>query len=132
MEITVTNNDGEATTAFGLMCHQQDTTSNYYYLAMTPAGEYAIALAADGTNDVFLTNGDQWAASDLIKKRQASYRVGADCGNGKLTLYVDGQEIASASDDTYTTGVVGIFTWSGENVSSADTTFDDFVLTSLK
>jgi hypothetical protein len=132
MEITATNNDGESTTAFGLMCYQQETTSNYYYLAMTPAGEYAIVLAADGVSDVFLTNDDQWASSDLINKNRAFYRVAADCGNGKLTLYVDGKEIASVSDSTYTSGGVGAFTWSGEDVSTADVTFDDFVIKSLK
>ena len=132
MEITATNNDGESTTAFGLMCYQQEATASYYYLAMTPAGEYAIVLAADGETDVFLTNNDQWGTSDLIEKRKSSYRIGADCGNGTLTLYVDGQLIDSVSTDTYTDGVSGVFTWSGENVDSADVTFDDFVIKSLK
>src|SRR5258706_6434630 len=131
-EVTVTNNDGESTTAFGIMCDQQDTTSNYYYLAMTPGGEYTIALAARDKTDVFLTNNDQWASSDLIKKNASSYRVGADCGNGTLTLYVDGQRIDSVSDNTYGNGSVGAFAWSGENVSHADVSFDDFILTSLK
>ena len=35
------------------------------------------------------------ARKDLIEKNKSSYRVGADCGNGTLTLYVDGQQIAS-------------------------------------
>jgi serine/threonine protein kinase len=131
-EVTVTNNDGESTTAFGIMCDQQDTTSNYYYLAMTPGGEYTIALAAGDKTDVFLTNNDQWASSDLIKKNASSYRVGADCGNGTLTLYVDGQRIDSVSDNTYGSGSVGAFVWSGENVTHADVSFDDFILTSLK
>jgi serine/threonine protein kinase len=131
MEITVTNNDGEPTTAFGLMCFQQETTTNYYYLAMTPGGEYAIVLAADGESDVFLTNNDQWGDSNLIEKDKDTYRIGVDCGYGILTLYVDGQLIDSVFDETYTNGGVGVFTWSGENVSNADATFDDFVLESL-
>ena len=131
-EVTATNNDGEPTTAFGIMCYQQETTSDYYYLAMTPAGEYTIAIAEGDKSDVFLTNNDQWAKSDLIKKNASSYRVGADCSNGTLTLYVDGQRIDSVSDSTYANGGVGAFTWSGENVSSADVTFDDFTITSLK
>jgi hypothetical protein len=99
---------------------------------MTPAGEYAIVLAADGETDVFLTNNDQWGTSDLIEKKKSSYRIGADCGNGVLTLYVDGQLIDSVSDSTYTDGVSGLFTWSGENVDTADVSFDDYLLTSLK
>jgi hypothetical protein len=58
--------------------------------------------------------------------------VGGDCGNGKLTLYVDGKQIASVSDNTYGNGRVGLFIWSGEKVSSADVTFDDFLITSLE
>ena len=131
-EITVTNNDGESTTAFGILCDQQSTNTDYYYLAMTPGGEYTIGVAATGKADVFLTNNNQWASSDLIKKNASSYRVGADCGNGKLTLYVDGQLIKTVSDGTYSNGSVGAFTWSGENVTHADVSFDDFILTSLK
>ncbi|HEX9840924.1 MAG TPA: hypothetical protein VGA72_16360 [Anaerolineales bacterium] len=132
MEVTVINNDTDSTTAFGLMCNQQGGEDNsFYYFAMTPAGEYAIAKAAAGQTDVFLTNNDEWASSDLISKNASSYRVGADCGNGNLTLYVDGQQIASISDSTYTSGGVAIFTWSGEEVASANVSFDDFAMTEL-
>ena len=131
-EITATNNDGESTTAFGIMCYQQDVASSYYYVAMTPGGEYVIAINSDENPDVFLTNNGHWETSDLIEKGSSSYRVGADCGDGKITLYVDGQQIDLVSDNTYTDGSVGVFAWSGVSVSSADVTFDDFILQSLK
>jgi len=130
-EVTVINNGTDATTAFGLMCNKQGTSNAFYYFAMTPAGEYAIAKAADGQSDIFLTNNDQWASSDLIAKDASSYRVGADCGNGTLTLYVDGQQIASVSDASYTGGGVALFTWSGEEANSTDVSFDDFLMTPL-
>ena len=66
----------------------------------------------------------------LIAKEADSYRISGDCGNGKLTLYVDGKQIASISDNTYGSGHVGLFIWSGEKVSSADVTFDDYLLRS--
>ena len=131
IEVTVINNHTDSKTAFGIMCDQQTTTSDFYYLAMTPAGQYAIAKAATGQSDVFLTNNDKWAKSDLITQDASSYRLGADCGNGTLTLYVGGQKIASASDSTYTKGNVGVFNWSGEDVPAADVTVDDFVMTKL-
>ena len=131
MEVTVNNNGTDPTTAFGFMCYQQTIDSSFYYFAITPAGEYGIAKAAVAISDVFLTNNDQWAKSDLIAKNAPSYHMSADCGNGTLTLYVDGKQIASVSDSTYTTGSVGLFTWSGEDAPSADVTFDDFVLTKL-
>lgn len=132
IEVTVTNNETDPTTAFGVLCNEQGTTASYYYFVMTPGGEYAIVKAVVGQTDLFLTNDNQWAASDLITQNAASYRIGADCGNGALTLYVDGKEIASVSDSTYTTGRVGLLTWSGEEASSTDVTFDDFAVTALK
>ncbi|RPJ28871.1 MAG: hypothetical protein EHM33_02940 [Chloroflexi bacterium] len=131
MEVTVINNGTDSTTAFGIMCNQQEVNNNFYYLAMTPAGEYAIAEAADGQKDVFLTNEDAWAASDLIAKDAPSYSVGADCGNGTLTLYVDGQQIASVSDTSYTSGGVALFIWSGEEATTTDVSFDDFLMMEL-
>jgi len=68
----------------------------------------------------------------LIDTNTSSHRIGADCGNGTLTLYVDGKVIDSVTDYTYANGGVGLFAWSGLNISSADVTFDDFIMTSLK
>ena len=67
----------------------------------------------------------------MIAENAASYRIGADCGNGTLTLYVDGNQIASVSDTTYTTGRVGVIAWSGDEAPAADVLFDDFVVTRL-
>ena len=131
IEVTVINNGTDPTTAFGFICNQQVVENSFYYFAITPGREYAIVRAQSGLTDVFLTNNDQWATSDLIPQNAASYRIGADCGNGTHTLYVDGQQIASVTDTTYGIGGVGLFTWSGEEVSSADVTFDDFVMTKL-
>ena len=130
MEVTVINNDTDPTTAFGFICAQQPKKWSFYYLAATPAGEYAIIRATDGGDDVFLTGDGKWASSDRIAFEASSYRVAADCGGGRLTLYVDGQQIASVTDNTYGTGGVGLFTWSGDKAPSADVTFDDFLLTS--
>jgi hypothetical protein len=131
MEGTFTDNGSDPTTAFGFLCQQQAATSSFYYFAITLAGEYAIARAEEGKNDVFLTNNDKWATSPLITKNAKSYRVGADCGPGKLVLYVDGQKIDTAFDSTYTSGNVGAIVWSGEKAAKTDMSFDDFELTQL-
>jgi serine/threonine protein kinase len=132
IEATAINNGTDATTAFGIMCNQQVVENSFYYFAMTPGGEYAIAKAVAGETDLFLTNNDRWASSDLIAQNADSYRLGADCGNGTLTLYVGGQQIASVSDSSYTTGGVGLFTWSAEEATTTDVSFDDFVMTELR
>ena len=133
MEVTVIINDTDSNTAFGIMCNQQASADDsYYYFAITPSAQYVIAKAETGETDIFLTNNDDWGTSALITKNASSYRVGADCSNGKLTLYVDGQQIASASDSSYTTGGVGLFTWSAVEATTTDVSFDDFVITELQ
>jgi hypothetical protein len=132
MEVTALNNGSDSATAFGFMCNQQyPITDSRYYLAITPGGEYAIGKAALALDDVILTKNGEWGKSNLIAKNAASYRIGADCGNGKLTLYVDGQPVDSASDSSYTNGRITLFVWSTDNLSKANVTFDDFLMTKL-
>ncbi len=132
VEVTVIINDTDPNTAFGILCNQQASNDgSYHYVAVTPSGQYAIAKAEAGQTDLFLTNNDEWGTSGSITKNASSYRVGADCGNGTLTLYVDGRQIASVSDSSYTTGGVGLFTWSAQEATTTDVSFDDFVVTSL-
>ena len=132
MEVTVLNNGTDSSTAFGFMCHQQyPITDSRYYLAITPGGEYAIGKAALALDDEILSNNGEWGKSDLIAKDAASYRLGADCGNGKLVLYVDGKQITSATDSTYTNGSITLFIWSGDMVDAVNVTFDDFLMTKL-
>jgi hypothetical protein len=132
MEVIVTNNGSDPDAAFGFFCNKQyPIDDSRYYLAVSPNGEYAIAKAALAVDDEILTNNGQWETSDLITKDAASYRLGADCGNGTLTLYVDGQQIDSVSDSTYTSGGIALFVWSGEEVKTVNVSFDDFLMTQL-
>jgi hypothetical protein len=132
MEVTVINNNTDSNTAFGFLCNRQSDGDSFYYLVATPNGQYVIAKATAGADDIFLTNNYEWAYSDLITEDASSYRVGADCGaDGTLTLYVDGQEIDSVTDSSYSSGGVGLMTWSGDGSSNANVSFDDFLVTDL-
>lgn len=132
MEVTALTNGTDSTTTFGLMCNQQSEADNsFYYFAIAPTGEYAITKSTAGENDVVLTNNGEWASSDSIAANADSYRIGADCGNGTLTLYVDGQQIDSVSDASYVSGGVALFTSSGPEVVSSNASFDDFLMTEL-
>ncbi len=129
VEVTAKNDSTDSTGAFGIICNMQVTDTSYYF-SVTGAGEYAIGRYTL-TDDVLLTNDGKWGKSDAIPSGAASYRIGADCGNGTLTLYVDGQQVDSVSDTTYTTGNVGLFAWSGEELNGTNVSFDDFVVTKL-
>lgn len=130
IEVTVHNRSTDSNAAFGVVCHQQVTGDSHYYFAVTPNQQYAIVKAALAQDDVFLTNNDEWGDSDLIPLDAETYQLGVDCGSS-LTLYVNGQQIASATDSSYTKGEVGLFAWSGEDTAGTTAVFDDFVVTSL-
>ncbi len=131
IEVTAKNNSSDPNATFGIICNQGVVDDNMYYFAVTANGQYAIAKGAVASEDLFLTNNDEWADSDLIPLGADSYRVGAECGNGTLTLFVDGQQIDSVQDSTYTSGMVALFAWSDEEENGTDITFDDFSITRL-
>lgn len=130
IEVTAKNDSTDSTGAFGIICNMQVLDTSYYF-AITGAGEYAIGRYTL-MDDVLLTNDGEWGTSDAITSGAASYRIGADCGSdGTLTLYVDGQKIDSVNDTTYSSGYIGLFAWSGEEVDGTNVSFDDFVVTEL-
>ena len=129
IEVTAINNSTDSAGAFGVICNLQITNTSYYF-AVTGAGEYAIGRYTFA-GDTLLTNDGQWSKSNMIAPDADSYRIGADCGNNTLTLYVDSQQVDSVSDSTYTSGNVGAFAWSGEQLNGTDVSFDDFVVTRL-
>jgi serine/threonine-protein kinase len=131
LETTVINNDTDQYTTFGLFCNQQTDGQSFYYFGITPAGQYAIARVDSGTLENFITNNGQWGYSNLIETNAPSYHVEAACGNGVLTLSVNGKQIDTVTDTTYTSGRAGVFIWSAEQATKTDISFDDFLLANL-
>lgn len=132
IDVTIENNSTEEIATFGVMCDQQSASDAYYYFGISPNGEYAISKAEIGKEDTVMTNNGEWLASDLIPKNAGSYKLGADCGNGTLTLYVEGKKVDSVQDGTYSQGMVGVFAWSAKEQSGTSVVFHDFVMTEAK
>lgn len=130
IEVTAINKSTDSAGAFGIICKLRITNTSYYF-AVTGAGEYAIGKYTFAGNTL-LTNNGQWVKSDKVAADADSYRMGVDCGKNTLALYVDGQLVDSVSDTTYTSGNVGLFAWSGEQLNGTEVAFDDFVVTKLR
>lgn len=133
IHLEVTGRDVNKTedTSFGIICNFDEAKTSFYYAAIDGQGYYVISRTDSNTDDTFLTGGGDWSQSADIEKDAASYRVGMDCGGGKITLYVDGKQIDSVEDSTYTAGDVGLLAWTGKK-GDGEVHFDDFVVTSLK
>jgi hypothetical protein len=123
-------NTGAADPTFGVLCGYKDD-KNFYYMGLGVDAYYAIAKYVDDTLTIMTSDNNQWIQSDAIKQNADSYKIEADCGNGRLALYVDGKQIASVEDPDYSKGNVGLFGRSFDN-SGVEVHFDDFVVTELK
>jgi hypothetical protein len=125
---TTIRNVGEATDhAFGVICNYQDT-NNHYFLGIGADGYYAIVLVQDGVTQRLSSDEDVWVFSDDIPQNASSYQLGADCADGRLALYVNGEEIAAVNDSTFVSGDVGVFVATFEQ-GNAEVRFDNFVVT---
>ena len=127
IEVSVNNTSSDEDAMFGVVCNEQGSTQAFYYVGISPSGYYAFIKSSVALEDVYLKEG----TSDVISASASSMRIGLDCGNGTLTLYVNGQQIDSVSDASYPNGVVGLFAASDDLDSGATVTFDDFVMTKL-
>jgi hypothetical protein len=130
IEVSATN-PGDATDAgFGLLCNYKDD-DHFYLLGIGSDGLYSIQKKDGASNYQILSSQDgYWSKSDQITVNAAQYRIGADCGNGKLTLYADGNEIASVDDATFSEGDAGLFAQSAKQ-ANVEVHFDNFIVTSL-
>jgi hypothetical protein len=127
IEASANNESTDPQALFGIVCNEQGTTNSFYYVGVSPDGYYSFIKSSVAQEDVFLKDG----SSNVISSSASSMRLGLDCGNGGLTLYVNGQRIDGVSDSTYTSGVVGVFTASEDEQAGAKVTFDDFAVTKL-
>jgi len=132
LEVTATRVDTTMDTEMGIKCHTQLKTENSYIVMITSQGNYAIMLGIEDDSDKILSNNGEWANSGLIKKNENSYRIGMDCGNNAITLYVDGVKIDTVYDSTYSEGGIGLIVGSDNESEQTIVTFDDFLMKKLK
>jgi hypothetical protein len=112
---------------FGILCRYRDA-DNFYYFAVSADGYYAIFRRAEGDMKVLTANGKGMLFSSSIKTDRQVNRVAAVCRGDELSLYANGQWLATVTDDTHANGDVGIGAGSGpEGITRV--LFDNFVVT---
>lgn len=129
LEVDIKNESTDPEAFFGFICNEQGTTESFYYVGVSPDGYYAFIRASLALEDVNMKNGMSDVVSSGISAGNA--RLGLDCSNGSMTLYMNGQMIDSVSDSTYTNGVVGLFAATESLANGTDVTFDNFAMTKL-
>ncbi len=128
LEVNVQNNSTDPEVSFGFICNEQGTTNNFYYVGVSPDGYYTFTKSKIVGEDEILKKG----TSDIIAASAQSMRLGLDCKNGSMALYVNGQLIDSVSDSTYTSGTFGLFGATDDEQNGASLIFDDFATSKIE
>ncbi len=113
-----------ADAGFGLVCRMQDG-ENYYRFGIGNDGTYSIAVVVDDEAALLTSDDGFWSESNLIDPAARTFELEARCFGDDLELYVNDQLVDSVTDDTYTSGSVGVFseTFTAPNASVAFTSF---------
>jgi hypothetical protein len=108
---------------YGVACRLQQE-SDGYYLLVSGDGYYTIikSVSDEWTNLV------DWTESDAINQGNASNSIRATCDGDTLTLEVNGELVATATDTQFTSGDIGMAAVSYE-ATSTQVQFDDIRVT---
>jgi hypothetical protein len=112
---------------YGVLCRYQDA-DGFYYFAVSADGYYAIFRRAEGDMKILAGDGSGMLSSPHIKTGTQVNRVLGVCDGEELSLYVNGQWLATVTDDAYAQGDVGLGASSGPQ-GVTRIVFDNFVVT---
>ena len=127
VEVDATKVDGELDDDFGVLCRYSGEPSapNYYFFYISSDG-YAVIGKNDQGGSTYLSS-DQMQPTDAIIQGYATNHLRADCIGSTLTLYVNDQMVAVATDSSLASGDVGLVGGTFD-IPSSTFEFDNFVV----
>lgn len=124
VEVDATKVGGPDDNDFGVICRYQDT-QNFYAFLISSDGYYGVLRVVDGSSGTIGSDGME--QSDAILQGASTNKVRADCVGSELTLYVNGRQVTSVNDSTFSSGDVGLMAGTFEQVGT-DILFDNFLV----
>lgn len=114
---------GPEANEMGVICRYQDT-ANFVYGSVGSDGFYAIVEVANN-NSTILTGEGKFQQSDAIPRGDETYFIQLACVGDRYTLFVNGEEIDSATSSVFSSGKVGLLAGAFEK-GGVEILFDDF------
>ncbi|MGA2504939.1 MAG: hypothetical protein ABSG01_12685 [Anaerolineales bacterium] len=124
IEVEATKIGGPDDNAFGVQCRYQDV-DNYYFFYISSDGYAGIGIDSAGTKTIISSADGNLASNSNINQGAATNHIRADCIGNVLTLYVNGTQVASATDSSFTGGDVGLIAKT-YTVAGTDILFQNF------
>jgi hypothetical protein len=103
IEVDATKIGGPDDNAFGVICRYQDM-DNYYYFYISSDGYVGIGMNIAGMRTIISDSSGNLTSDSSINQGAASNHLRADCIGNTLTLFVNGTQVATATDSSFTTG----------------------------
>lgn len=111
--------------AFGVICRYVDT-DNFYFFVISSDGYAGIAKYVNNELSV-ITGSGQMEATDAISQGASSNHIQASCVGSTLTLTVNGTQLYSITDTSFSTGDVGLVA-KAFSEGGVDINFDNFIV----
>lgn len=104
----------------GVLCRYQDA-DNHYALEVSEDGYYSIWKRVNGEVSYLV----EWTKSDLIPTDSSAFVLNASCDGAQLSVGINGELLATATDTDYASGGVGLLagTWANGGLVVS---FDNF------
>lgn len=110
---------------FAVLCRYVDI-DNFYAILASSDGFYGITKVVGGSQE--LIGQDELLPTDAIQQGEGVVNtLRADCIGSTITLYINGAQVASVEDTTFTTGDVGLMAGTFDTAGT-DILFDNFVV----
>ena len=124
IEVDASKSAGPDNNAFGIICRYTDT-DNFYKFIVTSDGYAGISKLINGTLTIISSADGKIQTVNNINQGSASNHIRADCIGSTLTLYVNGNQVATASDSSLSGGDTGLFAQTYDT-GGVDILFHDF------
>ena len=105
VEIDASKVGGPDDNYFGLICRYQDL-DNFYFLLLSSDGYAGIGMYLN--DEMKILSGENLEYTDAVNQGNATNRVSADCVGDQLTLYANGEKVATVTDISFSSGAVGV------------------------
>lgn len=125
VEVDATKTGGPDNNDFGVICNFQDS-DNHYFGLISSDGYALIGKKQAGTTTPL--SAEQMVPVDGILAGNLTNHIKFVCNNGALSLFVNSNLVASATDTSFSSGDIGLRVGTYDEIG-VDMLFDNFVVT---
>lgn len=122
VDATQVSGPGNDNNGYGIGCRLQSNDDGYY-LRISGDGYYSISKTVDGEFQYLV----DWDTSGKINQGNATNTIRIVCQGNTLTLYVNGSQLATTTDSSYTAGDVTLTATTFESTPT-EVHFDNLVV----